>query len=161
MLEHIPAIDPVLIEMGRVLKPGALYLFCVPSHNFLANLSVSSFFDQVGMHSLGDAYRAFFNRISRHSHCDSPEVWEARLGEAGFKVERWWYYFSPHSLHVLEWGHYFGLPSLVVHGLFRRWILMPARWNLALTNAVVQPVFRENPLHPQGAYTFYVARRIL
>lgn len=161
VLEHIPDIDPVLSEMARVLKPGALFLFCVPNQNFLANLSISSLFDRLGLRRLGDAYRAFFNRISRHSHCDSPEVWQARLEKAGFKVERWWHYFPPHSLHVLEWGHYFGLPSLVIHGLFRRWILLPERWNLVLTNLVVQPVYDESPLHPQGSYTFYVARRMV
>jgi hypothetical protein len=48
----------------------------------------------------------------------------------------------------------------LIHGLFRRWILIPARWNLVLTNAIVQPIYDENPLHPQGSYTFYVARRI-
>ena len=160
VLEHIPDIDPVLGEIARVLKPGALFLFCVPSHNFLANLSISSFFDRIGLKSLGDAYRAFFNRISRHSHCDAPEVWQARLEKSGFKVERWWHYFSPHSLHVLEWGHYFGLPSLLIHGILRRWILLPTHWNLAVTDAVVRPVYNENPLHPQGSYTFYVARRV-
>jgi SAM-dependent methyltransferase len=161
VLEHIPDIDPVLVEIGRVLKPGALFLFCVPNHNFLANLSISSFLDRLGLKRLGDAYRAFFNRISRHAHCDAPEVWQARLEKSGFKVERWWHYFSPHSLHVLEWGHYFGLPSLLIHALIRRWILIPTRWNLSLTNTVVRPVYNENPLHPHGSYTFYVARRVI
>jgi SAM-dependent methyltransferase len=159
VLEHIPDIDPVLLEIARVLKPGGLFLFCVPNHYFLGNLSISSFLDRLGLKGLGDSYRAFFNRISRHAHCDPPEVWQARLEKSGFKVERWWHYFSPHSLHVLEWGHYFGLPSLLIHGLFRRWILLPTRWNLSLTNAVVKPVYNENPLHPHGSYTFYVARR--
>jgi SAM-dependent methyltransferase len=161
VLEHIPVIDPVLVEIARVLKPGALFLFCVPNQNFLSNLSISSFFDRIGLARLGDAYRAFFNHISRHSHCDPPEVWQARLEKSGFKVERWWHYFSPHSLHVLEWGHYFGLPSLLIHALLRRWILLPTRWNLALTEALVKPVYNENPLHSQGSYTFYVARRML
>ncbi len=120
VLEHIPDLDAVMAEMARVLRPGAVFIFCVPNHQFLANLSVSNFFDRVGLKGLADAYRAFFNRISRHHHCDSPEVWSERLNRAGFEVERWWHYFSPRALHTLEWGHYFGLPSLICQKLFKR-----------------------------------------
>lgn len=160
VLEHIPELDPVLSEMNRVLKPGGLFLFCVPSQQFLANLSVSNFLDKIGLRGLGNAYRAFFNRISRHHHCDSPEVWQERLGRAGFRIEKWWHYFSPQSLHLLEWGHYFGLPSWVVHALFGRWILVRSDWNLALTRALVNKAYTEKAEQPQGSYTFYVVRKV-
>ncbi len=38
VLEHIPGVDAVVCEISRVLKPGSLFLFCVPNQNFLANL---------------------------------------------------------------------------------------------------------------------------
>ena len=160
VLEHIPDLDSVLVEMARVLKPGAPFVFCVPNHNFLDNLSVSTFLDRVGLRGLGDAYRAFFNRISRHEHCDSPEVWEQRLARAGFRIERYWHYFSPQALAVLEWGHYFGLPSLVTRKLFGRWILAPRRWNLDLTRRLVQPYYDEPVEQPKGSYSFYITRRM-
>ncbi len=159
VLEHIPDLDPVLADMARVMQPGGLFLFCVPNHNFLPNLSVSNFFDRIGLRFLGNAYRAFFNRIIRHHHCDDPETWTARLDRAGFRVERWWHYFSPRAFHTLEWGHYLGLPALVCHFLFRRWVLVQQLWNLVLTNAITRPIYNEKPEHPQGAYTFYVVRR--
>ena len=160
VLEHIPELDPVLAEVARVIQPGGLFVFCVPNHNFLDNLSVSTFFDRIGLHFLGNAYRAFFNRISRHYHCDSPQVWEERLACAGFRVERWWHYFSPKSLHVLEWGHYLGLPSLVTHFLFRRWILLKQPWNLTLAKAICQPAYDEPDSQPKGSYTFFITRRM-
>jgi SAM-dependent methyltransferase len=159
VLEHIPDLDAVLCEVARVLQPEGLFVFCVPNHQFLANLSVSNFLDRAGLGGLGDKYRAFFNRISRHHHCDSPQVWETRLQEAGFHIERWWHYFSPDALHVLEWGHYFGLPSLFSHFLTRRWILVPARWNLALTRRLVQPYYDEIPQREDGVYSFYITRK--
>ena len=159
VLEHIPDLDAVMAEMARVLRPGAVFIFCVPNHQFLANLSVSNFFDRVGLKGLADAYRAFFNRISRHHHCDSPEVWGERLNRAGFEVERWWHYFSPQALHTLEWGHYFGLPSLICQKLFKRWILAPMRWNLALTLGITRPIYEEAREQEHGAYTFYIVRR--
>lgn len=159
VLEHIPELDPVLKEVHRILKPGSLFVFCVPNHQFLGTLSISNFCDRVGLKGLGNAYRSFFNRISRHYHCDSPEEWKDRLDRAGFDVVEWWHYFSPGAFHVLEWGHYFGLPSAVAHILFRKWILSPTAWNLAVTRAVVQKFYDEPAKNPQGAYTFYIARR--
>jgi hypothetical protein len=114
----------------------------------------------LGLNKAGNAYRAFFNRISRHYHCDPPEVWEDRLGKAGFTIECWWHYFSPRALKYMELGHYFGLPSLVSRWLSGRWILAPTRWNLALTRRLVQRYYDEEPVCEQGVYTFYVARRI-
>lgn len=160
VLEHIPDLDPVLAEMYRVLKPGALFLFCVPNHQFLGNLSLSNFFDKIGLKWLGSQYRGFFNRISRHHHCDSPEIWQQRLDKAGFKIEKWWHYFSPRALHILEWGHYFGLPSWILRMTVGNWNLVRADWNFALTRAVVRPAYDEAPEQKMGSYTFYVARKI-
>lgn len=159
VLEHIPDLEPVLAEMNRVLKPGAFFLFCVPNHNFLGNLSISAFLDRIGLRSVGDAYRRFFNQISRHQHCDSPEVWQARLEKTGFAIEKYWHYFSPRALHILEWGHYFGLPSWITRMVFGKWILGRMDWNLALTRAIVSPAFNEPAEQPKGSYTFYVVRK--
>jgi SAM-dependent methyltransferase len=159
VLEHIPDVDAVVKETARVLRPGAQFIFCVPNQNFLANLSVSNFLDKIGFHWLANAYRSFFNRISRHQHCDSPEVWEKRLNKAGFDIVKWWHYFSPQALATLEWGHYFGLPSLIIHFLTRKWLLAPTRWNLALTMGIVKKHYDEDPIQEHGSYTFYIARK--
>jgi SAM-dependent methyltransferase len=160
VLEHIPHLDSVLQEAARVLRPGALFVFCVPNHQFLSNLSVSNFFDKIGLKKLANAYRRFFNKISRHHHCDSPEIWEKRLNAAGFEIEKYWHYFSPKALRTLEWGHYFGLPSLITRKLFGKWILVKKPWNLVLTRALVQPFFEEEREQELGAYSFYITRRI-
>ena len=68
VLEHIPQVEAVLQEVGRVLKPGALFLFCVPNHNFLESLSIGRWLDRLHLRPLGDAYRRFFNHLSRHYH---------------------------------------------------------------------------------------------
>lgn len=158
VLEHIPHVDSVLAETARVLKPGAPFYFCVPNHQFLSNLSVARFLRRIGLRGLANAYAAFFNRISRHHHCDDPATWSARLEKAGFTVERWWHYFPPRSFHVLEWGHYFGLPSLVTRKFFGRWIVAPYRWNLALLYAWIKKYADPSPCD-DGAYTFYITRR--
>jgi SAM-dependent methyltransferase len=160
VLEHIPDVEAVLVEVARVLQPGAPFVFCVPNHNFLPNLSLARTLDRMGLRGPAGAYRRFFNRISRHHHCDSPEVWTDRLQRAGFSVERWWHYFSPEATRALEWGHYFGLPALVSKKLTGRWILWPSRANLALTHAMLERYYTEPRQQPHGSYTFYIARRL-
>jgi len=160
VLEHIPHLDAVLVETARVLKPGAPFVFCVPNHQFLPNLSIARFFDAVGLKSFARAYRAFFNKISRHVTCEDPEQWTKRLEAAGFKVERYWHYFSPAALATLEWGHYFGLPSLIIHFFTRRWNLVSAYWNFAPIMAFLRQYYNEPVPQEKGAYTFYVARRV-
>jgi hypothetical protein len=107
---------------------------------------------------LAQVYTDWFMKMSRTVHADSPEVWEARLERAGFTLERWWHYFSPASLHVLEWGHYFGAPTLLPKKLFDRWILAPTEWNLALTERYVRPYAETEPRF-DGTYTFFIARK--
>jgi SAM-dependent methyltransferase len=161
VLEHIDDLDPVIAEMQRVLKPGATFAFCVPNHNFLPSLSVARFLDSIRAMPLAAAYRAFFNKISRHYHCDSPEGWQQRLEKAGFQIERWWHYFSPDAQRTFEWGHYFGVPSLIPHFLVRRWVLFPYKWNLSLPTWIVKRHYDTPPEHPQGVYTFYIARKVV
>jgi SAM-dependent methyltransferase len=158
VLEHIPDLDPVMAEVARVLRPGGQFVFCVPSDYFLAFLSISRGLQRVGLSGLARSYKAFFNRISRHHHCDDPATWQARLDAAGLRLVKRWYYFSPGALATLEWGHYFGLPSLVTKKLFGRWILAPTRANLWLTERLVRPYYTE-PLPERGAYLFFIAEK--
>jgi SAM-dependent methyltransferase len=160
VLEHIPDLDLVLHDLARVMRPGAPFIFCVPNHHFLDSLSLGQLFDKIKLPALGDAYRIFFNWISRHYHCDSPEKWHHRLEKAGFVVEEWWHYFSPKALKTLEWGHFFGVPSWVCKVLFGRWILVPSAGNLILARWIVQRHYDEPARSEEGVYSFFITRRL-
>lgn len=159
VLEHIPSVQQVLDETARVLKPGALFAFCVPNHQFNGSLSVSRALEKLHLTGLAKLYRSFFSYIARHRHLDDPDVWKDRLEAAGFVVEKWWHYFPPKALAVLEWGHYLGLPSLLVRKLFGRWILVPQYWNLMPTYRLLQPYANADACD-NGVCTFYIARRV-
>lgn len=158
VLEHIPDVEAVLAQVARVLQPGAPFVFCVPSDNFLPFLSIGRALDALRLRPLGDAYRRFFNRISRHHHCDDAETWRARLQGAGLQLDHWWPYFSRGALTALEWGHYLGLPSLIAKKLTGRWILWPSRVNLWLTERLLRRYYEES-LPEAGAYLFFVASK--
>jgi SAM-dependent methyltransferase len=159
VLEHIQDVDAVLKETNRILEMAAPFVFCVPNHQFLGNLSIGRFLERIHLNGLANVYKKFFNRISRHHHCDDPEIWQERLTRNGFEIVDYWHYFSPHAFHILEWGHYFGLPALICKKLFGKWILVPARWNLVFTRAFVLSSYTEERRQPQGSYTFYICKK--
>ena len=150
VLEHIPHIDEVLKETARVLKPGAPFYFCVPNTRYFSELSISKV--------LGKPYENWFRKISRVHHADEPDVWEQRLERAGFTLERHWHYFSPSAMRVLEWGHYFGLPSVVARVLTGKWIISRTKWNLSVTESYVKKYASPDAI-ANGAFTFYIARK--
>ena len=159
VLEHIPDIQPVLNEIGRVLQPGAPFLITTISHYFTEFLGGGAFFDRLGLNGLADRYRDFFNRIARHAHADSPETWANRLAEAGFTIERWQYYFSREALHALEIGHVQGLPAAAMHALTGHWIIAPWESSLGPPERWVRPFFEEEPQLDNGACLLLVARK--
>jgi SAM-dependent methyltransferase len=158
VLEHIPDLEPVLAEISRVLQSGGRFLFCVPGDRFTELLFFTQLFRRRGLERLAAGYERYFNRISRHHHCDGPDLWADRLAMAGLHLDRSFYYFSERANHALDLGHYLGAPSLVAKKLFGRWILVPRRWNLALTDRWLRPLYGE-PLPASGAYLFLVATK--
>jgi SAM-dependent methyltransferase len=151
VLEHIPHVDFVLQEISRVLKPGGVFAFCVPNPRYFSSLSLTRY--------LGKRYERWFRKISRVEHADEPNVWLDRLRTAGFEVDRWWHYFPPSAMRTLEWGHYFGLPSLVIHFLIGKWILLPNRTNLFFTEKLVRRFAANQPVE-NGSFTFYLAHKL-
>jgi len=157
VLEHISDVDPVLAEVSRILKPGGLFVFCVPNHRFPEKLWGRKILTQIGLTGLGQAYSRFFNRIARHAHTDSPEVWAARLDRAGFTLDQTWDYFPPKALYILEWGHPLGLPALISKKLFGRWVLIQQRWYLAIPWKLTRK-YMDNPRSDEGVCSFFIAR---
>ena len=158
VLEHIPHVDEVLVETARVVRPGGRFVFCVPNHRFPKLLLGTQTFQKIGLKGAANWYTNFFQRISRHKHCDSYEVWKARLDRVGFEIEQHWDYFPAKALHRMEAGHAFGLPNLVSKKLTGRWVLVPGRATLWLPYQITHEVF-ENPISPEGVYSFYITRR--
>ena len=158
VLEHVDRLDEVLMELRRVLRSDARFVFTVPNTGYSRELSVPKQLSRLGLRSLGDAYNDWFMRMSRTKNLFDENQWIEKLAQAGFAVERTQRYFSPAALRMLEWGHYFGGPCLLPRVLTGRWILAPTRWNLWLTERLVRRYYLESP-SDDGTYTFYVARK--
>ena len=161
VLEHIPDVDSVINEVVRVLKPGGKFIITVPNSNFTKYLSTALFFERLGIKVLANGYRRFFNWISRHYHPDPTEIWLDRLKKQGLLVIKCWNYFPPEYLKILEWGHFFGLPSWLNFKIFGRWVLYPSRANYLLKRIYfwLYPYYAGGTKSLIGAYTFIVAEK--
>ena len=161
VLEHIPDVDSVINETARILKKGGKFIISVPNSNFTENLSIALFFERLNLKWIADNYRKMFNWISRHHHPDPKEIWLDRLRDQGFIIKSEWNYFPPEYLKILEWGHFFGLPTWVNFKLFGRWILNPSTSNFFLKRIYfwLYPFFIGDSKSPNGAYTFIVAEK--
>ena len=157
VLEHIPNVESALVELRRVLKPECMLVFTVPSIFFSNFLSVGLILKKCGLYTLSNYYKKFFDRVSRHHHYRSPEEWRVLLGNAGFNMESFTYYCSIRALWAIEWGHYFGLPSLLTRKLIGKWIVSKSSTNLWLTDKIFRPHYEEE-LPQYGAYMIIVAR---
>lgn len=154
VLEHVADIRTVLAEVGRVLRPGAPWAFTVPNPAYLTELSLG----RGAIPGWSDAYRNWFRRMSRVVHLGDEPMWTAWLEAAGFDLVHTFRYFSPSALRVLEWGHYLGLPSLLIRRATGRWVLAPARWSLWLTESLLRR-YDDASARQDGTFTFYLARK--
>lgn len=158
VLEHIPHVEAVLNEVGRALQPGGMFYFAVPNQHFRTDLWGMQMLIALGLHGLAEPYEHFFNHIARHVNLDPPEVWLARLQQAGFSNVQYWNYFPKWAMQMLERGHAAGLPNLLWKKLFGKWVLFPSRRNPFLHYHKIRKLL-DDPFCDDGTCTFYAARR--
>lgn len=161
VLEHIKDVDSVICEIYRILKVKGSFIFSVPNSNFTKNLSLAIFFEKKELSFISKNYRRWFNKISRHYHVDATEKWKQRVEKVGFQICKSFEYFPPDYLKILEWGHYFGLPSLINKKLLGKWVLWDSMKNpyLKMIDSYLFKYFNRDPISTRGAYSFIVAQK--
>jgi SAM-dependent methyltransferase len=81
VLEHIPDLEPVIAEVGRVLKPGGRFFFTVPCPGFHENLAGS-----LSGKARTD-YLAEIDRRLAHFHYLSELDWEQMCKRCGLVLQ--------------------------------------------------------------------------
>jgi len=151
VIEHIPDVDSVMSEIGRVLKPGGTFATTLPSEYYPQFLLGATIGRKLGLNRVATSYGDFFNKVSHHYHVDPPEVWNRRLELVGLEVVEHFYYFSESAHHAFDIAHYLGLPNLASKRLLDKWVLHPVqakpfeRWYRR---------YYDEPLPEKGAYQF-------
>lgn len=90
VLEHIPEDEKVISEIARVLKPGGVFVFTVPSVHFKSNLNKRS-----------GEYLEKLDRRLEHYHYRTSEEWTAILGKHGLEIKKNTTFFPPDVL--IKW----------------------------------------------------------
>ena len=157
-LEHIPNLEPVLAEFSRVLGENGLCIITVPSDQFLDLTFGVRFFRFLRLRPLARLYAGWFNRISRHHHCDPPQVWHERLARAGLSLLEWRYYFSKGSTGAMDIAHYVSGPSLLTKRLLGRWVLWPGKVRFLPLGRWLGPLAQPGA-RDAGAYLLLIARK--
>jgi len=92
VLEHIPEVQPVLREAGRVLRSGGRFIFTVPSDAFRRLLDGYARRMAAGDASGAEAYAAAVDAQLEHHHYHTPEEWRDLLAAAGMTLVKARYY---------------------------------------------------------------------
>ena len=133
VLEHIPDLEPVLVEITRLLAPGGALYVTVPTDRFDQYSIVHQMLHGLGMRAWAERYRGFFNRFWHHHHFHQPAGWRRLFEAHGLAVEECRTY-GPKSLCLLnDMMIPFALPNLLLKKNFNRWTLFPAVRRILMT----------------------------
>ena len=83
VLEHIPDLEPVIEEVGRLLKPGGRFYYTVPCPAFHDNLS--------GAMLPGEDRETYLTKLDKrlaHFNYLTEQDWQAICGRHGMEVDR-------------------------------------------------------------------------
>jgi SAM-dependent methyltransferase len=92
VLEHIPDAEPVVREVGRVLKPGGRFIFTVPSDAFHSLLDGYIQAMEAGEVGQAERYTAGVDVWLEHHHYHTPDEWRDILAAAGMTLAKARYY---------------------------------------------------------------------
>ena len=83
VLEHIPRLEPVLAEVGRITRPGGRFIFTVPSEQFHACISGKGLLP-LFWKMRGRSVEQSIDRRLQHHRYWSPDEWLRALRPLGF-----------------------------------------------------------------------------
>ncbi len=96
VLEHVADLEPLVREVGRVLRTGGRFVFTVPSDRFHENLAGPGILGRLatGASDPRSYHRALDARLA-HRRYPSVDDWRRTLSDAGLRLERASSYLSP------------------------------------------------------------------
>jgi hypothetical protein len=102
VIEHIPNINEVLVEVSRVLKPNGKFVFTVPSSGFDRLMKTSRFWAKKFSGGNLEKYSRMINTRLAHYHYFDHNKAEAMLKNVGLDIVQEEYYFPESAVRIWE-----------------------------------------------------------
>lgn len=163
VLEHIPALPPVLREVHRVLMRGGTFYFTVPTDQFEQHALLTRLLRWLHLNGLAARYRRWYNRFWRHFNAHHPDEWKKLATEAGFEVLEMIRYNPPSTTTRNDCLTPLALFSSVLKRWTGRWVLAPALRQMLLGSLArrIERKFVEKGICDDGSLLLVVAQKPL
>lgn len=102
VIEHIPGIEEVIAEVGRVTRKGGSFIFTSPSRYFTDYLYISKILRKIGLTFLAKSYAKLRNSKLNHFNLFDHREWSRRLKKEGLKVIYYEYYLPRNEIEIWD-----------------------------------------------------------
>lgn len=151
VLEHIDNLDQITAEIYRVLKPNCFFYVSVATDKWEEYL--------FGTRFLGDLYKKFMRKKQHHYTLLSKDGWRKKFTLAEFKIEKAIGYIPPKTAQVLDAAHYFSLPSIISHKLFKKWVIFPSVMKSTFFVKLINNISHSVTTNDNSAALFFQLRK--
>ena len=130
VLEHIPAIEPVIREAHRLLAKDGRFYVTVPTNLFDQYSIGYQILSLLRLHYLAEKYRTFFNKFWQHYHYYSEDKWGAIFEKNGFTVVASQQYCPKYICLLNDILVPLSLVNFVVKKILNRWFIFKSLRNI-------------------------------
>jgi SAM-dependent methyltransferase len=162
VLEHIQELNPVLLEVFRILKPSGKFVATIPSDKFEEYSAVARVLGFLKMPRAKAAWCFRYNRFWRHYNAHNQSTWREIFEAAGFEVSEIHNYNSERACLRNDLLAPFGAAAKAQKIILNRWVTFPGFrrkiFEFLWPRLKMIPIENSNAL-PGGGLVFIEARK--
>lgn len=138
VIEHIKDVNPVLAEARRLLADDGSIFLTVPTNNFDKFSILYQLFNKIGLNSVAEKYRMFFNKFWQHFHYYDINGWEEIFRGNNLIIVDVKQYCPAKVCLLNDFFAPFSIFRLFIKKLFNRWYIFKP---LISAGAVIKYIF--------------------